>query len=135
MKSIFASLLLISALSASAQTAPSSLTLAWTNSDAAYGPACASPVTTKPCLSNSVASDITSLTPVIISGTPSTIGPAATSFTYSFPTTPSYGNHTYSLVATGVDANGNATTSAAATVVVDIEPKLNAPVITSAKVN
>ena len=125
MKYIINLALLMFATAAFAQTAPKTLVLNWTNADAAYGPACTNPVTVKPCLQSSTASDITSLTPVILSAA---ISPSATSFTYTLPTSTSFGNHSYVVTAAGIDANGNATTSGPSNVaIVDIEPKLNAP--------
>lgn len=112
-----------------AQAGPGTLTLAWANNDAAYGPLCTSPATTEPCLTATEAEDITSLTPIVLSGT---ISATATSFVYTYATAPSWGNHTYAIIANGIGATGTATQSAPATVVVDIEPKLNAPTITSA---
>jgi hypothetical protein len=131
MKQILAALLLVFSLSfsASAQSAPKALSLTWTNNDAAYGPACPGTTAAPICLGPIEAEDITALTPTILS---TAIAYNATSYVFTFPTAPTYGNHTYAVFATGVSATGAAVQSGTATVVVDVEPVLNQPVITSA---
>jgi hypothetical protein len=107
---------------ASAQSAPKALTLTWTNTDSSWGPVCpaTSPTT---CLGPIVAEDITSVTPVFLS---QAVAYNATTYTYTFPAAPTYGNHTYAVYATGFDASGAAVQSGTASVVVNVEPKLNA---------
>lgn len=115
-KLLFAVLLAFLASTAEAQTYTANFS--WTNTDSSYGPGC--PATApKMCLGNLTIQDITSLTPVILSAA---IAYNATSYSYSFPTTPSFGNHTYAIFATGFNATGAPVQSTSTTATVDIEP-------------
>lgn len=110
-------------VTARAQTAPTALVSAWVNTDAAWGPSCPS-TSPKSCLGPLILTEVTSLTPVVLL---SNIPSNATTATFTFSTPPSPGNHTYSIVATAFDANGNAVKSTPVTAVVDSENTLNAP--------
>ena len=101
MKQLIAALFLFG-IPAFAQT---SEVLTWTNTAAA----CTTTVTTS-CGKTLTLSDVTSLTPLVIS---SAILPTVS--TYTITPLPSAGVHNYLLVVNGFDAVGNAVTSAGAT--------------------
>lgn len=101
MKQLIAALFLFG-IPAFAQT---SEVLTWTNT----APACTATVTTS-CGKTLTLSDVTSLTPLVVSAT---ILPTVA--TYTITPLPSAGVHNYLLVVNGFDAVGNAVTSNGAT--------------------
>lgn len=108
---IFA-VLLLAACTVHAQTGPS-IGFGWKNGNPGMS-GCAK-VTDPGCLNSIVLTEITSVTPVVISGS---IAFNAVSFTLN--AVPPAGVHTYSIVATGTDSAGKAITSAAVTTQVTV---------------
>lgn len=99
MKKLFAVLIALGSLTmVSNAQAPSKVVFNWSYAFTSTYPVCTASVTT-----NCIASFRLNEGSTVISTVPAT---AATTYTYTIPTLPSVGSHTYQLVATAVFATG-----------------------------